>query len=422
MIVIRQRFNFVLLGILVGLFVFVIGSYAAPNNSVETILDQYANNAQSWEGALRGYAQSLFWLLVLLDFAWIFVRLMIAKFDFTDFFGELVRHLFFIGFFYLLLENSTEWANAIVQSFRTAGNAASIAAGGEGNLSPSDIFDSALHIVGTAFSSFQFSFDKFGDSLAIVFSAILIMIAFALVAALEIIALVESYIVIYASIIFMGFGGSHFTSGFALKTLQYAVSVGAKLFMIQLIVGLGQRMMIEWTDTITAKGPAMESMDMISVLGGAIVLLAVAKSIPEIVQGMLNGASLATGRPLITSASAASNMAMAGVAGAAALVSGAVGGATGNPAARSFSSWASDTAVGHAEQAFGESFEVSGRMHGYHAMRSAEQSQSLANSWRSERYDSKEPDTGSSNRPEQNDGDGNTSDEKEQPNLISAAK
>lgn len=387
----KRLLAFFITAIVVLVFYQGLQAQAAVGQSLDTIIDQYANNAQSWEGALRGYAQSLFGILVLLDFAWILIRLIIAKFDFTDFFGEIIRHLFFIGFFYLLMQNSATWANAIVQSFRTAGDAASIAAGGEGGLTPSNIFDSALHIVGTAFSSFQFTFDKFGDSLAIVFSAILIVIAFALMAALEIIALVESYLVIYASIIFMGFGGSHFTSGFALKTLQYSVSVGAKMFMVQLIVGLGQRMMIEWTDTITAKGSAMESLDMISILGGAIVLLALTKSIPEIVQGMLNGASLANGRSLITSASAAGHMAMAGFAGATAVASGALG-ASGNSTARSVSSWASDTAVGHAEEAFRDLGEHSGRIHGYHAARSEQQRQSsrdaLLGNWRSEGDDS----------------------------------
>lgn len=412
-----KKTYFAVIALVVGLAVISPAFAQVQNNALDDIVLTYADNAQAWEGALRGYAQSLFGILVLLDFAWILIRLIITKFDFTDFFGEIIRHIFFIGFFYLLMQHSTDWANAIVQSFRVAGNAASTAAGGQANLYPSDIYDSALEIVGTAFNSFQFSFDKIGESLAIVLSAIIIVIAFALIAALEIVAMVESYLVIYASVIFMGLGGSHFTSGFALKTLQYAVSVGAKLFMIQLIVGLGQRMMIDWSNAVTAKGPAMEAMDMISMVGGAVVLLALSKYIPDIVQGMLNGTNMATGRSLITSASAATNMAIAGVAGAGALASGAVGGATGNQAARSFSSWASNTAVGHAEQAYSDITGDSGRLHGYHAMQTEQNRQSLVNSWRSAGYESKDT-NGGRNQPEGNE----KTNEKESPNLISAAK
>jgi len=413
-----QKYYFVIF--LAVIYVFLINQASAQtvDNAIDNIVITYADNAAAWEGALRGYAQSLFGMLVLLDFAWILIRLIIAKFDFTDFFGEIIRQLFFVGFFYLLLQHSTDWANAIVQSFRVAGDAASTAAGGEANLAPSDIYDSAITIAGTAFNSLQFFLVKPVESIAIAFSGIIIVISFALIAALEIVALVECYIVIYASIIFMGFGGSHFTSNFALKTLQYAVSVGAKLFTIQLIIGLGQRMMMEWSDELAAKGDAIQLMDIITIMGSSIVLLAVTKIIPEIVQGMLNGASLANGRSLVTSASAAGHMALAGAAGATALAAGTLG-ASGSPMARSISSWASDTAVGHGEEAFRDLGANSGRIHGYHAARAEQQrygNEAMVSNWRSEGYESEH-----NKESPKDDSPSNDDKEEKQPNLIAPA-
>ncbi|NBO65596.1 MAG: hypothetical protein EBU88_12280, partial [Acidobacteria bacterium] len=72
--------------------------------------------------------------------------------------------------------------------------------------------------------------------------AIVILVCFGLMAANMIEALIESYIVISAGVIMMGFGGSHWTNDYAKKLLIYAVSVGAKLFLIQLMVGLCERL------------------------------------------------------------------------------------------------------------------------------------------------------------------------------------
>ena len=77
--------------------------------------------------------------------------------------------------------------------------------------------------------------------MGLVLFAIVLIVCFGLITALYILTLVESYVVISAGVLFMGFGGSRFTKDFALKILVYAVSVGAKLFVLELLVGLGMQ-------------------------------------------------------------------------------------------------------------------------------------------------------------------------------------
>lgn len=50
--------------------------------------------------------------------------------------------------------------------------------------------------------------------------------------------LVEAYVVINASVLFMAFGASQWTREYTLAVIRYTVSVGAKLFIVTLIVGL----------------------------------------------------------------------------------------------------------------------------------------------------------------------------------------
>ena len=121
-------------------------------------------------------------------------------------------------------------------------------------------------------------------SIVMVLFALVLIVCFAIIAALLIVALVESYIVVSAGVLFMGFGGSKWTKDFALKILVYAVSVGAKLFVMQLLIGLGQQVF-----NALASNFETRSVDILVVIGSAIVMVALTWFLPELIQGMING-------------------------------------------------------------------------------------------------------------------------------------
>ncbi len=95
----------------------------------------------------------------------------------------------------------------------------------------------------------------------------------------------------------MGFGGSRWTKDLALKIIIYAVSVGAKLFVLQLIIGLGQQVF----NTLLANYQA-NSGDLLVSVGAAIVMLALVKIIPDLIQGLISGASMGGAGVLLGSA------------------------------------------------------------------------------------------------------------------------
>ena len=84
----------------------------------------------------------------------------------------------------------------------------------------------------------------------------------------------------------MGFGGSRFTKDYAVRTMTYAVSVGAKLFVLQLLIALGQQIFQSLSQSFEAK-----TTDIFVVVGSAIVMLALVKIVPEMIQALINGAS-----------------------------------------------------------------------------------------------------------------------------------
>jgi type IV secretion system protein TrbL len=359
------------------IFIVVVLNWAEPasaqtisDNFLDSFLSQYADNASRWEAPLQHFARSIFWLLVLIDIIWVGKDLLLNKGDLADWGIALLQQFLIIGFFYALLTNSSQWANALIQSFRLAGNAANVAGGGVNGIQPSDIFDAGVNIA-TAFMR-SLRFDKPIDSIAMAFSALMVMASFALIAALEVVVLIESYIFTYAGIIFLGFGGSQFTREFATRFLTGLIAVGAKLFVIQLVIGLGVNLMHQWEAQVQADQAILDIGLVIRIVGGSIVFLALAKIVPETVQGMVNGASYGTGRSMVSSTMAAGHVGVAAATGAAALGAAGIGLAAGAFGASSFASTMGATsaylgmnAARSAGDAFGHGFDTTSHMAQY---------------------------------------------------------
>ena len=243
----ERRLPFILIAAGIAIFLASFLLFAAPkacaaevaNNSLDKIVTLYRDKASSWETALRNYALTFFFLLAAIEFGVSAIRLAIRGSDASEWLAELVNQVLFLGFFLALLNNSSAWARAIVDSFRTAANQAAISSGGSSNLAPSDIFDTGLSIASKVAD--QTSLFSPASSLGLIVCALVILISFALIAAFLVVSLVESYVVISAGVLLMGFGGSRFTKDYAVRTMTYAVSVGAKLFVLQLLIALGQQ-------------------------------------------------------------------------------------------------------------------------------------------------------------------------------------
>ena len=262
------------------------------DNSLDEIVGLYKSCARQWEGTLGRYALSLFWLLAAIEFGWNAIRLAMRNADLNEWLAELINQILFLGFFLALLTNATAWTEAIVESFRTAGAEALKANGVAAGIAPSDIFDTGLSIATRMLE--QLSWRAPAQSIFVALSALAIIFCFALIAAAIILALVESYVVLSGGVLLMGFGGSRWTKDFAVKTLIYAVSVGAKLFVLQLIAGLGSQIIGAWAKLPAAQSavaPVNATTNIMVIVGSTLVLWVLVKSVPEMIQGLINGSA-----------------------------------------------------------------------------------------------------------------------------------
>lgn len=280
------------------------------------LLELIQTNAENWGDALQGYATRLFWMLALIQFIWTFFPLVFRQADLGEIVGELIRFILIIGFFAALLEYSTDWASAIVNSFRQAG-ASAAGLGGTG-LRPGEMFGLAVEMADTVGSA------ETWNPLAatmIALAGVVVLICFAFIAAFMGLTIVESYVVINASVLFMGMGASQWTREYAIAMLRYALSVGAKLFILTLIVGLIISSAREWQAAYNHDSASMWTM-----VGLSLVCAYLAKTIPDLIQGLITGTSYGGGGAL-------GGMAAAGAAGAAAATAAIATAATAGAAA-----------------------------------------------------------------------------------------
>jgi type IV secretion system protein TrbL len=287
--------------------VVALPAHAQSAGTLDQIVGQFQSRAAAWESTLQALALRTFGILALIELAWAAFRLALRGSDMSEWLAEIVNQIFFLGFFLALLENSATWGQAIVDSFRQAGQAA----GGVG-VAPSDVFASGVDLAQKVMA--QMSIWAPAASVGLMVAGIVIEICFALMAALMVVTLVQSYIVIAAGVINMAFGGTRWTKDIAVATVKYTVSVGAKLMVIQLLVSLGNSLVTSWA----ASFHDITAASLCALIGCSVVMLAVVKIIPDEFQRVVGGASISNGSVLVGAAAT-----VAGAAGT--LGAGAVG-------------------------------------------------------------------------------------------------
>lgn len=309
-----RREDVLALVVLTGIAVAAVHpAHAQSTNTLDQIVDQFRTRSAGWESTLQSFARGTFGILAGIELAWAAFKLAFRGADVSEWLAEIVNQILFLGFFFALLENSVTWGQAIVDSFRQAAGAA----GGSG-IAPSNVFAAGVSLAGKVIS--QMSFWSPGASVALVIAGLVIEVCFALIAAFMVLALVESYLIISMSVIFMAFGGSRWTKDFAISTVRYTVSVGAKLFVLQFLVSIGTGLITDWANTfndVTANALCI-------LVGCSIVMLALVKVLPETMQRIVNGSSMASGSALVGAAAAVG--AGVGAVGASMFGSGAMAG------------------------------------------------------------------------------------------------
>ncbi len=286
----------------------------AQQGQVLTELEnQVSTAAKGWENTIMDAAKSLFWILAGIEIGIAAVWLAIQAASLDSWFAELVRRIMFIGFFAFVLTQGPSFARAVVDSLFQIG------AGG-GSASPAEVFDAGIRVASQM--SQQAKFGVFQDN-ALAIAAVLAMgvvvICFSLVAAIFVAVMVEMYVGLLAGMIMLGLGGSSYTKDFAIRYLVYAFGVGMKLMALVMIARIGSQVLLGLAQAPTAD--TEQFITTLAIAGISVVVFIIAMYVPNIIQGVVQGASVSGGMEAIRHGGQAASFA----AGGAFLGAGAVG-------------------------------------------------------------------------------------------------
>lgn len=262
---------------------FSVYAFAEINNAgiLDNVLDRYSKVASTWETVITTRATWLFWTLVLISMVWTFGMMALRKADLGEFFAEFVRFTISTGFFWWLLLNGPKFAVSINSSLRQIGAEAT----GLGNtLAPSGIVDIGFDIFFKILD--QSSVWAPVDSACGIIIGAIILIVFALVGVNMLLLLISGWILAYAGIFFLGFGGSRWTSDMAIGYYKTVLNIAAQLFTMVLIVGIGKSFVDQYYSSMSA-GISFKELGVMLVV--AVIMLALVKTIPGLIGGLAGG-------------------------------------------------------------------------------------------------------------------------------------
>jgi type IV secretion system protein TrbL len=209
---------------------------------------QIEQAANAWIPTIMQEASFLFYVLATIDFAWGAPQLL-REHDFNGLFLSLIKKLLVISFFYAVLINGQTWIPAIVNSFAQLGaNAAGVSVA----QNPSDIMTQGLQIVSDLFTKVSSTnlLTEPGGAITTILAACIVLASYIIITLHYVVTKLEAIIVMSAGYIFLGFGGSRWTSPYFERYISLAVSTGVRLMLIYLMLGVFKTISNNWIVTM----------------------------------------------------------------------------------------------------------------------------------------------------------------------------
>lgn len=302
---------------LIALLVLTVATESHATEIMTDIGNSYQDATGNWYLAIFPYAQSLFFILASIQLVWSTTRWVLAGEGTERVISNLLFLMMSLGFFYAILMNFNTWIPAIINSFVQIGAEAS----GLTVLDPSTVADLGVSLAGTLLRALGGGglIDSVIGAIVGGFAALVIVACFAVIAGQLLVTLIESFVVIGAGVLMVGFAGSKWTVGIAERSLGYVIAVGVKLFVLYLIIGLGVAVAVHWVPLL--ENTSLDSPDpMYAVIGSSIVFLILSWNIPSMASSLVSGGvSMTLGSAMSTALLTGAGVAGAGAGGGAML-------------------------------------------------------------------------------------------------------
>ena len=267
-----------------GLFLIPEVALAAADTGImDSVMGRYQQAASAWGARMVSYGSWIFWGLALISMVWTYGMMILRKADIGEFFAETIRFFGTLGFFYWILLNGPAISDAVIKSMWMMGSAA---VGGASSFTPSGITDIGFDIFFKALDESS-SFSPVDSAAAIIISGC-VLVVLALVAVNMLLLFVSAWILMYGGVVFLGFGGSRWTSDIAITYYKTVLGIGVQLMGMVLLVGIGKTF-IDQAYAGMSEGINLKELGVLGIT--AVVLLYLTNKIPPMLAGIVGGAS-----------------------------------------------------------------------------------------------------------------------------------
>ena len=295
----------IIFGVLFLTPAFLYGAIDPASSHGDTLLASFETASTHWRSVIVPAAMVVFGLLITADLVLEFGKIaMSGKVDFSDFIPPLIQKTLMIGFFLMLFQHS-DWLATIPASFSQLGDTAS----GQ-SVDPDNIIAAALQIVLSLMKGLS-AFHLI-DSITLFFSAIIILIAFGLMAANLIMAYIKSYVMLALAPLVFSLAGLTQTRQMAYNPIMANIKVGAEILLLKLFLGLSITMMHDFAANVDNDNGSIFVMIIMS-----IVMASVVHMTSSIVEALFSGTVAQTSTSgLGTAAAVAGGMAAGAISAA----------------------------------------------------------------------------------------------------------
>ena len=289
-----MRYRYLLLLLLIS---FSNGATAEITNKgiLDNVLLKYKTVASTWHDIILDRALWLFWVLFVISMICTFSEMLLKNgANISEFFAEFIRYSLFSGFFLWLLRNAHYIGASIIDSLVKLSVQATH---GETEVQPSEIVD-------IGFDIFQKVLDQSSiwspiDSAIGIMVGLVILIIIALVAINMLLLLITSWVLLYAGVFLLGFGGCKWTSDIAINYYKTVLGIAFQLFIMVLLVGVGKSFIEDYHRSMS---DSLSFSELAIMLVTSSVLLYLTSKLPPIISGIIGGGGATSGIPVTVGA------------------------------------------------------------------------------------------------------------------------
>ena len=261
---------------------------SASGSYLNGIGDAYRLAASGWRARLVPIAQRTFMLLAALEFCVSGLVWAIKRDALDDLAAKFLLKFTLIAFLLTLITSFNLWFPAILNGFATAGEQVI----GRGTMSPDAIIavgGSLAYSILKSISLTVLAHDVLIGAFGLV-CAVAVAGAYIAIAIQVLVVMIESYVVVLGGgVLFLGFAASRWTAAMAEHVIGYALFLGARIFLLYLLVGVGMDITKTFVLVIGAGQLFSEPSPLLQVTGGALAFAYLITRVPYDVAWKLTG-------------------------------------------------------------------------------------------------------------------------------------